>query len=50
MIFPATGLTLLRRGRPTEPDKDKDKAPTPAMPVATVEDRALCRTGPVAAA
>jgi Kef-type K+ transport system membrane component KefB len=48
MIFPATGLTLLRRGRPTEPDKDK--APTPAMPVVTVEDRALCRTGPVAAA
>jgi Kef-type K+ transport system membrane component KefB len=48
MIFPATGLTLLRRGRPTEPDKDQ--APTPAMPVVTVEDRALCRTGPVAAA
>lgn len=48
MIFPATGLTLLRRGRPTVPDEDK--APTPAMPVVTVEDRALCRTRPVAAA
>jgi Kef-type K+ transport system membrane component KefB len=48
MIFPATGLTLLRRGRPTEPEKDK--APTPAMPVVTVEDRALCRARPVARA
>jgi Kef-type K+ transport system membrane component KefB len=46
MIFPATGLTLLRRGRPTEPDKDQ--APTPAMPVVTVEDRALCRAGTAA--
>ena len=48
MIFPATGLTLLRRGRPTEPDKHK--APTPAMPVVTVEDRALCRAGTAASA
>jgi Kef-type K+ transport system membrane component KefB len=46
IIFPATGLSLLRRGRPRQPDKDE--APTPAMPVVTVEDRALCRVGTAA--
>jgi hypothetical protein len=44
IIFPATGLSLLRRGRPEEPDKDQ----TPAMPLVTVEDRALCRVGTAA--
>jgi Kef-type K+ transport system membrane component KefB len=43
IIFPATGLSLLRRGRPSE--ADKDQTPTPAMPLVTVEDRALCRVG-----
>jgi Kef-type K+ transport system membrane component KefB len=46
IIFPATGLSLLRRGQPRQPDKDE--APTPAMPVVTVEDRALCRVGTAA--
>jgi len=48
IIFPATGLSLLRRGQPRQPDKDE--APTPAMPVVTVEDRALCRVGTAAGA
>jgi Kef-type K+ transport system membrane component KefB len=48
IIFPAAGLSLLRRGQPRQPDKHE--APTPAMPVVTVEDRALCRTGPVVGA
>jgi Kef-type K+ transport system membrane component KefB len=43
IIFPATGLSLLRRGRPSE--ADNDQTPTPAMPLVTVEDRALCRVG-----
>jgi Kef-type K+ transport system membrane component KefB len=43
IIFPATGLSLLRRGRPS--GADKDQTPTPAMPLVTVEDRALCRAG-----
>jgi len=46
IIFPAMGLSLLRRGQPRQPDKDE--APTPAMPVVTVEDRALCRVGTAA--
>jgi Kef-type K+ transport system membrane component KefB len=46
IIFPATGLSLLRRGQPRRPENDE--APTPAMPVVTVEDRALCRAGTAA--
>jgi Kef-type K+ transport system membrane component KefB len=46
IIFPATGLSLLRRGQPRRPENDE--APTPAMPVVTVEDRALCRAGAAA--
>ena len=43
IIFPALGLTLLRRGQrgPAEPAT----MPTPATPVMTAEDRALCGGG-----
>ena len=47
IIFPATGLSLLRRSQPRRPENDE--APTPAMPLVTVEDRALCRAGTAAA-
>ncbi|MGO9959283.1 MAG: cation:proton antiporter [Solirubrobacteraceae bacterium] len=43
IISPALGLTLLRR---EEPDKTGSRElPTPALPVVTAEDRALCRIG-----
>jgi Kef-type K+ transport system membrane component KefB len=38
IFFPAAGLALLRRGETTE-----SPMPTPASPLLTVEDRALCR-------
>ena len=43
IVFPALGLTLLRRGQraPDEPAT----MPTPATPVMTAEDRALCGGG-----
>jgi Kef-type K+ transport system membrane component KefB len=46
IIFPALGLSLLRR---TEPAREREHAaalpPTAAMPVITVEDRQLCERG-----
>jgi Kef-type K+ transport system membrane component KefB len=46
IIFPAAGLSLLRR---TAPGRDAGaaaaKTPTAAMPVMTVEDRQLCELG-----
>jgi hypothetical protein len=44
IIFPATGLSLLRRTAPV-PDAGAGaaKTPTAAMPVITVEDRELGR-------
>lgn len=42
IIFPATGLALLRRGAP---DETLAPMPTPATPVLTAADRALCHLG-----
>src|SRR5262249_47587313 len=42
IIFPATGLSLLRRGRPAPAGAVPARMPSPAMPVMTAEDRALC--------
>ena len=43
VIFPATGLALLRRGMPTaDADAERQRLPTAAMPVLTAADRALC--------
>jgi Kef-type K+ transport system membrane component KefB len=42
IIFPATGLALLRRGAP---DETPAPMPTPATPVLTAADRALCHLG-----
>ena len=43
IIFPATGLALLRRELPAqEADETALALPTPATPVMTVEDRELC--------
>ena len=42
VIFPALGLSLLRRSEPELTDPDAPVAPV--MPVITAEDRALCRT------
>jgi Kef-type K+ transport system membrane component KefB len=49
VIFPALGLALLRRDEHVE--AEERTLPTPAMPVITAEDRALCQTSavPVAA-
>ncbi len=46
IIFPATGLALLRREMP-EQDAARQRAqmPTPAMPVMTTAERALCQAG-----
>lgn len=46
IIFPATGLALLRRGTPAQ-DAAAAAAPmaTPATPVLTAADRALCHLG-----
>jgi Kef-type K+ transport system membrane component KefB len=50
IIFPAAGLSLLRR---TEPARERKRAtamtPTAAMPVITVEDRQLCEPGTASA-
>jgi xanthine/uracil permease len=44
VIFPALGLTLLRRSQPAEVgDTSRNQPPSPVMPVITAEDRALCR-------
>jgi Kef-type K+ transport system membrane component KefB len=43
VIFPALGLTLLRRQHPHT--ASPRALPTPAMPVLTAEDRALARVG-----
>jgi len=45
IIFPAAGLALLRRGQGAPAVKEPASMPTPAMPVLTTEDRALCRVG-----
>ncbi len=47
IIFPVSGLALLRRGGqlPDGGHAAPRPVPTPAMPVLTVEDRALCRVG-----
>lgn len=47
VIFPALGLALLKRGQPAL--ERPQGAPTPAMPVLTAEDRALCRVASTAA-
>jgi Kef-type K+ transport system membrane component KefB len=41
VIFPVLGLSLLRRGE-TPMSGDGEARPSPAMPVLSVEDRALC--------
>ncbi|MBV9193128.1 MAG: hypothetical protein JO168_03205, partial [Solirubrobacterales bacterium] len=41
IISPALGLSLLRREQPARPRREE--LPSPAMPVVTAEDRALCR-------
>jgi Kef-type K+ transport system membrane component KefB len=44
VIFPALGLSLLRRERPEQAAQaSRNEAPSPVMPVITAEDRALCR-------
>src|SRR5204863_3244652 len=43
IIFPAAGLALLRRGQRVPAVQEPASMPTPAMPVMTTEDRALCR-------
>jgi Kef-type K+ transport system membrane component KefB len=46
IIFPAAGLSLLRRGVPaTEAGEAASATPTAAMPVMTVEDRRLSELG-----
>jgi len=47
IISPALGLSLLRREQPAR-SRGED-LPSPAMPVVTVEDRALCRVETAAA-
>ena len=49
VIFPATGLALLRRRMPdADADAERQRMPTAAMPVLTAADRALCSaTAPV---
>ena len=42
IIFPATGLALLRRGAPADMSTSM---PTAATPVLTAADRALCHLG-----
>src|SRR6516165_649108 len=48
VISPALGLSLLRREQPAGPRRDE--LPSQAMPVVTVEDRALCRVEGAASA
>jgi hypothetical protein len=46
IIFPAAGLSLLRRAAPArDVGAGAEKTPTAAMPVITVEDRQLCELG-----
>ena len=46
VIFPAAGLSLLRRTAPAgDLEARERKSPTPAMPVITAEDRELCALG-----
>ena len=45
IIFPALGLTLLRRDQPAPAGTDPAPIPTPATPVLTAEDAELCRVG-----
>jgi hypothetical protein len=46
IIFPAAGLSLLRRAEPAgETETPLAKTPTAAMPVITAEDRQLCELG-----
>jgi Kef-type K+ transport system membrane component KefB len=47
IISPALGLSLLRREQPA--GSRRKQLPSPAMPVVTVEDRALCRVETAAA-
>ena len=48
IISPALGLALLRREQPEK--AGPNELPTPVMPVATAEDRALCRVESAASA
>jgi Kef-type K+ transport system membrane component KefB len=48
IVFPATGLSLLRRGTRTTGRRANAPMPTPAMPVMTTEDRTLCRDAALA--
>ena len=50
IIFPAAGLALLRRCQRVPAVQEPASMPTPAMPVMTTEDRALCRVGTAAGA
>jgi hypothetical protein len=46
IIFPAAGLSLLRRAAPArDAGVAAARTTTPAMPVITVEDRQLCALG-----
>jgi hypothetical protein len=46
-LFAVSGLALPRRGDASgAPPRDTSAMPTPAMPVLSVEDRALCRAAP----
>ena len=49
IIFPATGLSLLRRGQHAPDRAGPAPMPSPAMPVITAEDRALCRVAAASA-
>ncbi len=48
IIFPATGLALLRRETPAH-DPGEAATPSPATPVVTSADRALCHLGAASA-
>src|SRR5947207_10870655 len=50
VLFPAAGLALLRRCQRVPAVQEPASMPTPAMPVMTTEDRALCRVGTAAGA
>jgi hypothetical protein len=49
IIFPALGPSLLRRGQSAPAAAEPAPMPTPATPVMTAEDRALCRVAPASA-
>jgi hypothetical protein len=51
IIFPALGLTLLRREQraPGQAESAPPPIPAPAMPVSTLEDHASCQAAPMSA-